>query len=327
MGYVLNRKANIDVTSASYFYNVLANNLGIMCAVSSMVNCTFNGTSLTKTGESSGYTYAASNIASDGTYFYVVFNGVLRAFSIINGVPTEVGSAYTLTGLTNIKGMMCDSRGYIYVASTQGITAFSFNGAIFTNRATVVCAQTINLCTDGTYIFAVTGITTDNYVRAFTFDGSSFTARGEYLYSNSSVDVNCCYHDGTYLIIGDDSANGVVSALSHDGTDFVLIGSINTGKSVTSIDGDGYFIYVVSLNGPLSVLLRTGDSFAIVSTIIDANINNSGAKFPRSISVRAPYVYYISSDNLCVARMDLTAQFMSDKLTGIAPLTVQFTAI
>jgi hypothetical protein len=326
MGYVLTEKARLDVTPSSYIYNIFAGSAGIVAATTELNAVTFNGTSLVKTGESTiSGGYSISSLTSDGTYFYAISNGVMTALSMINGVPTKAGTAYTLTGLTNVKGMVCDSLGYIYVASTQGITAFSFNGSLFTNRATVVCDQTINLCTNGTYIFACTGVLTNNYVKAFSFNGSSFTACGSYLHSSASKDVNCAYHDGTYLVIGDE--DGVVTALSHDGANFAAIGSVATGKNITSMDGDGYFIYVVSMAGPITAIRRTGSTLAIVSTIIDSLINNLGSFMPRAISVRAPYIYYFASDNVRVARMDLTAQFTADKLTGVAPLTVNFTAV
>jgi PKD repeat protein len=123
----------------------------------------------------------------------------------------------------------------------------------------------------------------------------------------------------------------MLRALTFNGSAFTSVATF-TNNSPNNFDpraivGDGYYIYVFGTGtvSQIQAFTFNGSAFTKVSSLtVTLVIHYQGIYF------RSPYLYFIggSSDySVYAARMDLTAQFTADKLTGVAPLTINFNAI
>jgi hypothetical protein len=111
---------------------------------------------------------------------------------------------------------------------------------------------------DGTYIYVADQATG---VKAFTFDGSSFTLQGTYDTTGSAYGV---WGDGTYIYVADYTSG--ITAFTFDGSSFTLQGTYDTTGNAVSVWGDGTYIYVADQASGIAAFTFDGSSFTLQGT-------------------------------------------------------------
>lgn len=118
------------------------------------------------------------------------------------------------------------------------------------------------VCGHGTFIFFA------NYhdgIRAYTFDGSTFTNVGHY---NSGTRSVCIASDGTHIFVGCNTDG--LKAFSFDGSTFTHLKTEALGSWVRDLFWDGTYLYVANYTNGLYAYTFDGSSFTQVANIYDA---------------------------------------------------------
>lgn len=347
MSYQLNLKgsdtlAHDDNKGAIYYDGTyLWSGADSGAASTHIFSCTFNGTTF---GNQITYDFNPTNavytycIGGDGTYtYFVVYDqqtnyfvyAVSRTGDTITvhglydtGVGSSSGTRYPTT-------IICDSQGYIYISfvrsSGSNLIVLSFDGTNFTLREDIVSGgvSISKLCHDGTNLYIADTSTIVGLTKR-TFDGSNFTTLVSYDWDSLSG----LGHDGTYLY----AYSSVTDRLyAINPTTLEIVGNYYgfSNNDVQNIYCDGYFIYLLREGADVVALTFNGTDFTLVSTYTDTGILNT-TSYRNRMHLYPPYVFYCGgtgSNYVIALKMDLTAQFTVDKLTGLAPSTHVFTVV
>ena len=97
--------------------------------------------------------------------------------------------------------------------------------------------QAFGVWGDGTYIYVAD---VNGGIRAYTFDGTSFTEKGSYNTPNDAYEV---WGDGTYIYVADDNISGL-RVYNFDGTTFTELAGSGTSSRTYDVWGDGTYIYI-----------------------------------------------------------------------------------
>ena len=139
---------------------------------------------------------------TDGTYLYTnddINRGCIHKYSIDNAVGsftlTEVWAA--TTGVARIRGIS-HHNGKLYAADTSGTSLVEVDAAtgVSTNLITLPATGAYQTVRSGNKLYVVG---TDDYLRVYETDGTSWTAAGSYnlglgdLYGISDVDDDCVW--------------------------------------------------------------------------------------------------------------------------------------
>ncbi len=119
---------------------------------------------------------------------------------------------------------------------------------------------------DGTYVYAVCY---GDGVRAYSFDGSTFTLEGtrhDGSFTSNYVDV---WGDGTYIYTAC-KADGV-RAYSFDGSTFTLEDTQDDGGNYLAVWGDGTYVYTACDNGGVRAYSFDGSTFTLEDTQDDGD--------------------------------------------------------
>lgn len=151
-------------------------------------------------------------------------------------------------------GMWSDGT-YFYTGANDGagsnpdLEAFTYNNSTHTwmNVAYTTAASAFsdgNIWGDGTYLYLPQGPTG---IQAYTFNGTSFTAKGSY---TTSMNANWVWGYGGYIYVAD-TTNGL-KAFTFNGTSFTLKGTVApSGINAQTVWGDGTYIYVADAGNQL----------------------------------------------------------------------------
>ena len=203
-----------------------------------------------------------SDAISDGKYIYATdwsAAGTLHAFSF-DGSSLSLIDTYD-TGTES--GKLWHDGQYIYVTNwTDGIRAFSFDGAILTEEAHYVdgTSSAGDVWGDGTYIYLDEPNIGNPGLNVFSFNGSSFTLLDTY----NTSDSQGVWGDGTYLYVADRGAG--IRAFSFDGSSLSLIDTYNTTGEARHIIGDRDYIYVADSASGVHAFTFNGSSFTLLDT-------------------------------------------------------------
>lgn len=171
---------------------------------------TFNGTTLTKVGDSipdtvSNFSHGA--YARDG-YIYIAQGAGGLQVATFNGTNWNVIDTDTTAG--NPGRVWHDGR-YVYATVDEGLAAYSFNGTSLTHIANYpLTTNGRNVWGDGNHIY-VSENGGDDTFSALTFDGSSFTLIDSIVLDGGNGPRGIT-GNGTYLFVGEE--NGDLHALS-----------------------------------------------------------------------------------------------------------------
>lgn len=239
------------------------------------------GTSLKATDLAGGtYTPAGSvallgggaDIWGNSTHLFVAGAGTatnrgVAAFTYSNGSFTaagaiDPGSAETATGVWS-------NGTYIFVASTAGVRAYSYNGTAFTLLATYAASSGL-VTGDASYIYISDGTN----IRALSFNGTAFTLRGTYnLDMFASAEI--LYAKGGYIFTNAAEVN--LFALTFNGTSFSVAAQVVEGRWIEDIWGDGQNLYF-AFSAPGNYAAMEAKSFngSAFTTLSTYSINNPG---------------------------------------------------
>ena len=166
---------------------------------------------------------------------------------------------------------------YIYVTAGTTLYAYSFDGSNLnqiTSIATEGMAAVNGIWGDGTYIY--THSATFAYLRAFTFDGVSFTQVFSHMYPGSGYNPSFGYSirgDGTYLYRSVEGSGGKrLVAYQWVGGVLTAITDTAIGYTASRLICQGGAIFVAQYSNSISKYTYNGISFSLVGQIIDSNI-------------------------------------------------------
>lgn len=199
----------------------------------------FDGTSFSNvTTLTDGHTRVS--VASGGGYIYSGrYNGGIEAFQLSGNTLTSVatGGGFWATDVWS-----ADDQ-YVYATGSDGvdtfIIAYRVNGSSLDVAGSIVVTGHgwINqISIDARYIY----MATNNYIRAYTFDGTNFTQVANLAATNNSG----IYSDGKNVFV---SRQGVgIVVYDFDGTTFTQKEILPLGYNPGGITGDGTKLYVGS---------------------------------------------------------------------------------
>ncbi|MEC8665762.1 MAG: LamG domain-containing protein [Pseudomonadota bacterium] len=190
-------------------------------------------------------------------------------------VEVDVDTTYT----TMTEGGWHDGTYFFVAMNNDGLGAYRFDGTNMTFVAKTPSQKTLDVWGDGTYIYMARGNSTD--LKAFTFDGTTFTEVGVY---NTAGNTKAVGGDGTYIYMVED---GTLHALTFDGSTFTSVAtqSINDYASVNEIHVSNGYIFVP--NGNVDGLLAftfNGTAFTPAGSV-----NPDG--YAVGVWVEWPYVF------------------------------------
>ena len=201
-------------------------------------------------------------------------------------------------GTTSLKGKAVIGRS-VGGVNTMGVSGGSFTFGGQTNDGY------LRTFSDGKYVYS----TDNNRIRAYSFNGTSFTALatytasgaghvysdGKYVYLSRGGDgfdilsfsgtaftlkahygpsgnVNGSYSDGKYLYIA--NPGGGLHAASFDGTTLTILATFHANSTEEAVTGDGTYLYVGAYTDDLYALTFDGTSFTTRGHYVaDGNTN------------------------------------------------------
>jgi hypothetical protein len=196
---------------------------------------------------------------------------------------------------------------YIYLgtqASNGELRAFGWNAGALEE----ITGASLNLGSIGVYTiycdtqgYIYIG-TTDGYVYAYSFNGSSFTLRG-------SVDTTASgafkiTGDGTYLFVSTNATTARIRAYSFDGTTFTARGSLNPGHGGIPYGlvciGNGQLV-AAYWSGQIDEVSHNGSSLTLVSS----TAISVGSDYFHGLDTDGQY-YHIPRENYAVDIYEIT---------------------
>jgi len=239
--------------------------------------------------------FGYENIWTDGNIIYLVSQSSLVAYDFDGTTLTALASAPSNDEFLSAWG----DGTYIYVADRfSGIAAYSFNGVSLELEGSFVAVDgAFDIHGDGAYIY----VADSTHLRAFSFNGSTFTLEDSFAtagservraingyifvqdgstlraltfngtsfssistYAVPSGNINGIFEDNNYIYIAEEG-NGV-RALSFDGTTFTSEGTYNTAGNAWKGWSDGSHIYVADSTNGVVALSFDGTTFSLEST-------------------------------------------------------------
>lgn len=284
---------------------------------------TFNGSTFTEVGS-----YSQSGIGNGffykSPYLYISGNCWVR-------ILTFNGSNFTLVyysgNLALGNGTACiyvDNSNYIHLSIVNGgLYAYYWDGeSTFSLLASKTDYYYAGITGDGTYIYTqgFTGASTI-VVKKYSFNGISYSTIGTY---TPSAEANQPYgpvlHDGTYLYTG--TKTKLIAINPSTMNEITTVTGLNTVGVMFHING-----YFYCSNGTSIFYCYTfnGSTFTLKGILNPIN----SYSYPQTSATDGTYIYVASygSSNFCAIKMTLASQFTADKLTGIAPLTINFNVV
>lgn len=206
---------------------------------------TFDGTDFTLqyTYDTTGSAYGAWG---DGTYIYVADQG--------SGIHAFSGFECTAAvGFLDPDPFDPEAGNCTLSASGPFVEAGDYDTP---NRA-------YSVWSDGVYTYVADQ---SGGVRAFTFDGSTFTLEDSNASAHQSNDV---WSDGTYIYEANDA--GGIRALTFDGSTLSVAGTQATTDRAEGIWGDGTYIYVADKSAGVHAFTFNGSTFTLIDTYDTGN--------------------------------------------------------
>lgn len=199
---------------------------------------TFNGTAFTKVSTTYTSVIPSEIFLSGGLIYLADTTNGLKVFSF-NGTTFTLLATYTISGI-NVKHVWGDGT-YIYVSDSghNEMIALTYSSGSFTAGGTTSgWSATGPFMGDGTYIYVQDSLATQNAVRAYTYNGTSWTQVG-------SVDPltypSQTLVSGSYVYIG---GTNVWRAYTFNGSSFTYVGAITTAvNNGTTGWTDGTYMY------------------------------------------------------------------------------------
>ncbi|MEM9468611.1 MAG: hypothetical protein AAF988_00445 [Pseudomonadota bacterium] len=151
-------------------------------------------------------------------------------------------------------------------------------------------------------------------LRAYTFDGTTYTEVGFYITGNDSRNV---WSDGTYIYLSETSSNGAIGAYTFDGTTFTELDYVDPLSIDNSygVWGDGTYIYAATASTGLKAYTFDGTSFTEVGSF--------GGVFGIEVWSDGTYIYVADNGNgLFVFSFNGTTFTQIDSTSSIASVDV-----
>jgi hypothetical protein len=339
MSYLYSQKGSYGVSNFTSICVDAANNR-LFCGCAGYVYMlSFNGTTFTKIGNEKNLlsSFSPTVVGFDGTYYYCTYsNGstyVLSAFSF-NGTDFTLLGTYSLGPNYPYSSIVCSSDGYIFIMQQEKGTlfAFTFNGSTFTLVASYdspdVASYVWSHAYDGIYhyITYLNG-TSKTGLQALSFNGVAFSSLATVEIDNyTNTKGKGLVHTGTYIVT---VANNKLWAYSFNGSSFSKVGNeFALGTTTTTnqwLEYDGQFYYLITGAVGIRIFTFNGTDFTELSPVTDSSVANTYGNIATRLG---GYLFFArtSSNGIYAARMDLSATFTASKLSGFAPLTINFTA-
>ena len=159
------------------------------------------------------------------------------------GGPLVLEDTYSGAGRRTIRGFSDGNYTYTLSDTNNGTAALSFDGSTISYLADIVSPTNDpeHYWSDGTYIYAGEQAGTSGFLRAYTFDGTSFTEVG----SVDSRAVQALWGDDEYIYAF--TAFNEFKVYTFDGSDFVEVYLEDLGSvSITAIWNDEDYLYLLS---------------------------------------------------------------------------------
>lgn len=328
----------------TYFWGVAATGTSTTSIIRYSVNATTYAVTATR------YTVSGANslnsfdgVVADGTYLYavIVSNGqrVLHIFDK-SSTPVHVAS-YNIGGDYDYGcDIVLDTQGYIIIINgdsgtpSWNLNIYSFDGS----NIAMVLENTYTLCItkgalwDGqAFIFNCNPYSGGAWqactLRRVTFIGGtlSFTDTKAYGVANSSDAAGVCT-DGQYYFA---AQYRTIYAVDYaEGGFTAALASATIDEEISDVRCDGAYIYVLSSETSLQNLyVYTFDGTAFTRVSFCQGAYGSTALNRHRMVFSDKVIAVTSASGVEFFHLDVVAQFNANRLTGRAPLTVEFTAI
>jgi hypothetical protein len=210
----------------------------------------------------------------DGTFVFVSTGSTLYAYSFITNVLTQINSISTGGILGTAPALWKDSGPYIYTHTnvTATLKAFTFSGAAFTQKASIVYPGAGYLPSigyavrgDGTYVYRSVDGSGGQKIVAYWWVGTTLTVKTDQAIAGILANSMVCQNSAIYL-----SNTTRLYRYTYNGTTFTQTHLTAAGTYLSgyrTMDGDGTYLYA-ALSDATSIrvfnntLVQVGSDFA-----------------------------------------------------------------